>query len=333
MSRFREIQHAFARHFRADAVHALRSRVRSRSRVAHELVRDLSWPPFAADLPLAELRERYELPSSRYVDVDGVRVHVAEEGQGPTLVLVHGLMASLHTWDGWTAALRDSFRVVRLDLPGFGLTGPDPEARYDGVSLRKFFEKLRVQLGIERMFLAGNSLGGFVSWSYAVAHPERVEKLVLLDPLAYAMEPLPFVRALGSASGRWLGERLDPRASVARGVADVFGDVRRASPEAIRRYQDLALRPGNRRALGEFCSELMRMAADNPYEAEIARLRVPTLLLWGELDRWIAPSQIESWRRDVPGLRVKTYPGVGHVPMEEIPEESARDAKGFFTER
>jgi pimeloyl-ACP methyl ester carboxylesterase len=306
----------------------------TRSRAASQLLGGLSWPPFTKDLPLSELKAKYERPSSRWLEVDGVRVHYAIEGRedGPTLVLVHGLMSSLHTWDGWVRELGSEYRIVRFDLPGFGLTGPDPRGRYDGAELIRFFEEFRRALGVESMYLAGNSLGGFVSWYYAVAHPERVKKLVLVDPLGYAQEPLPFIKLLATSAGRWLGLHLDPRGTVAKGVYDVFGDRTKVTPDVIRRYQDMSLRPGNRGALVDFCVELMRWVDDNPYQKEIGKLAVPTLLMWGTDDRWIPPAHVREWQRDVPGLRTRLYEGVGHVPMEEIPERTARDALAFFTD-
>ena len=290
----------------------------------------LSWPPFAPDLPLDALQRRYHLPTSRYVDVDGMRVHVSDQGEGPVLVLVHGLVSSLHTWDGWADELADTFRIVRLDLPGFGLTGPHPRAAYDADSMVDFFEKFRIAMGLEKMHLAGNSLGGFVSWLYALRHPDRVEKLVLIDPVAYAQDLLPFIKLLSLPGAEYLGLRINPSRSVAQGIADVFGDPARVSAAVVRRYQDLALRPGNRAALIAYCRIMLQLNQNNPYEAQIAGLRVPTLLMWGKLDRWIPPCHVPLWQRDVRGLQVKLYEGVGHVPMEEAPEETARDARVFL---
>lgn len=302
----------------------------------------LSWPPFVPDLPLDALERRYRLPTSRWVDVDGLRVHVSiddppqtivaerDQRERPTLVLVHGLVASLHTWDGWVAELVDSFRIVRLDLPGFGLTGPHPAGRYDADTLIEFFERFRQVMGIEKMHLAGNSLGGFVSWLYALRHPERVEKMILIDPVAYPQELLPFIKLLTLPGAARLALRINPTRSVAQGVREVFGDAAKISADAVRRYQDLALRPGNRAALVAYCREMLQMHANNPYEAQIRDLAVPTLLMWGTLDRWIPPRHVPLWQRDVKDLQVKLYEGVGHVPMEEAPEETARDARAFL---
>ena len=135
---------------------------------------------------------------------------------------------------------------------------------------------------------------------------------------------------LGARGAERFGTRINPSRSIAKGVLDVFGDPRNVPEGAVRRYQELALRPGNRGALIAFCRNLMALHGKNPYEAEIPRLTVPTLLMWGTLDRWIPPRHVPLWQRDVKGLEVKLYEGIGHVPMEEAPAETARDAREFF---
>ena len=75
-------------------------------------------------IPLKELRAKYETPASQYLEIDGTRIHYRMEGSGPPLVLLHGVLAHLQTWDGWVERLKDRYRIFRVDLPGFGLTGP-----------------------------------------------------------------------------------------------------------------------------------------------------------------------------------------------------------------
>ncbi|MDB4976969.1 MAG: alpha/beta hydrolase fold, partial [Myxococcaceae bacterium] len=96
-------------------------------------------------------RLKYESESSRYVEVDGKRFHYRIEGSGPTLILLHGVMASLHTWDGWVEQLASSYRIIRLDLPGFGLSDPltSPD-HYSPEHSIEMFDKLRAAFGIER---------------------------------------------------------------------------------------------------------------------------------------------------------------------------------------
>jgi pimeloyl-ACP methyl ester carboxylesterase len=282
----------------------------------------------------AELEAKYANEHSRFIEIDGTRVHYRIEGSGPPLVLVHGVMAQLQTWDGWVDRLAQHFTMYRLDVPGFGLTGPAATRNYTPEYSLQFFEQIRVALGLERFYLAGNSLGGFLSWYYAAHHPERVERLILIDPLSYAQKAPTIMRFAASMPIRWIAPHCVPRPFIDDSLRQVYGDLSRMAPGTADRYHEMLLREGNRQAMVDyFLRAEAYFAAAGPYTRKLTELRCPTLLMWGEQDRWILPSHVESFRRDVPGLEVKLYPGVGHVPMEEIPEQTAADALAFLTRR
>lgn len=281
-------------------------------------------------IPLRTLQRRYEKPVSRYALIDGTRVHYTDEGRGPLLVLLHGVMASLHTWDGWVEQLSGHFRIIRVDLPGFGLTGPLARGSYTPEYALDFLETFRQHLGLERFHLAGNSLGGFLSWFYAVHHPQRVERLVLLDPIAYS-QPLPRLIALVATPGmNVLSRFLAPRRLVEHGIHEVYGDLSRMTPGTDRRYFEMLMRPGNKAGMVAYFSLLAEMNRKNRFADRVRELSVPTLLLWGARDRWVPPALVRRWQQDVPGLQVKVYPDGGHITMEELPAESARDALAFL---
>jgi len=138
----------------------------------------------------AEVEARYATPPSQFVTVDGLRVHYRDRGAGPAIVLLHGSHSSLFTWEGWAAALSPEHRVISLDLPGHGLTGPDPQGRYSIAEMADFLDRFLAAIKVERFSLAGNSMGGGVAWHYALAHPDRVDRLILVDAYAYP-QPLP----------------------------------------------------------------------------------------------------------------------------------------------
>jgi pimeloyl-ACP methyl ester carboxylesterase len=278
------------------------------------------------------IRTKYQTAASRYVEVDGKYFHYRIEGSGPTLILLHGVMASLHTWDGWVEQLASKYRIIRLDLPGFGLSDPltSPD-HYSPEHSIEMFDKLRAAFGVERFLLAGNSLGGFLSWFYAAHHPDRVEKLILVDPIAYP-QALPGVISFASLPG--IGEiarHWAPRVLVEQNVRQVYGDPSAITKATVERYYELLMHETNRSSMVAYFRRIRQFAKDVKIAPVVRKIQTPTLLMWGGKDRWVPPALIEKWKRDVKQLEVKVYPSAGHVPMEELPVETARDAHEFFS--
>jgi pimeloyl-ACP methyl ester carboxylesterase len=275
---------------------------------------------------------KYENHASRYVVVDGMRVHYRDEGQGPTLVLLHGVMASLHTWDGWVDALRPHYRIVRIDLPGFGFSDDlrSDEDYTPEASVKRMNALLRA-LGVDRFHLAGNSLGGFLSWYYAASHPERVDRMILISPIAYPQK-LPFVIEWFSKPGLGhLAQYVAPRFIVEQNVRMVYGDPTGMSPGTADRYYDLLQYGRNRIAMVKMFRVLRGYNESTTIAQRVRDVKTPTLLMWGAKDRWVPPALIDLWKRDIPGAAVQVYPDLGHVAMEELPDVTARDAHRFLT--
>ena len=288
-------------------------------------------------LSLAALKHRYGHPdcASRFVRLDGFNLHYRDQGSRdkPVLVLIHGVVASLHTWDAWLPAFASDYRVIRFDVPGFGLTGPPHRGEYSAERLLKVLDLLLDHLDVSKASIVGNSLGGYIAWNYALLKPERVEKLVLIDPAGYPMAKVPWMIASAALPGATLAIPLwMPRALIAEGVKQVYGEPARIQPGVIDRYYDLSRRPGNRLAMMKIFRLLLQVNRDELHSTpeRVAAIQAPTLLLWGALDRWISPSQVPLWQRDLPAIQVQLYAGVGHVPMEEIPARSAADTLRFL---
>ena len=291
-----------------------------------------SWAP---DRPVADLAPRWATPPSVFLEVDGLRVHLRDEGprDDPSpLVLLHGTSASLHTWDGWAAALGPRRRVIRFDLPGFGLTGPFPDADYRPERYLRFMRALLDRLGVARCVLAGNSFGGQVAWMTALDQPQRVEKLILVDAAGYpfrsASVPLGFRLARVPVLNRLMSVVL-PRALVAASVRNVYGDPAKVTPALVDRYFEITLREGNRDALVRRFAQF----PSGPEAARIAELRLPTLILWGGRDRLIPPADAERFHRDIAGSTVALFPALGHVPHEEDPSGTAAAVSAFLGPR
>ena len=284
---------------------------------------------YHADIPVDDLRAEFTNQESQFIDVLGMSVHYRDEGSGPLLVLIHGTAASLHTWDGWVDALQDDFRIVRLDIPAFGLTGPDPTGDYSIDRYVEFLEAFASALNLESFALAGNSLGGEIAWRYALAHPQRVNRLVLVDAVGYARsegqkENLAF--KLARTSGfKTVMSKITPRFLYRQGLLEVYGHASKVTEELVDRYFRLSLREGNRRAFAERV-----IAAQVPIKGDVRNITQPTLILWGADDLWIPLDHGRNFARDIAGSQLVVYPGVGHVPMEEIPEQSAADTRTFL---
>ena len=188
------------------------------------------------DQPVSALQAKWAPPPSQFIAVRGMQVHLRDEGprDDPVpIVLLHGTGASLHTWDGWTPELTRERRVIRFDLPGFGLTGPSPDGVYSIESYVDTVLGVADTLGVQRFILAGNSLGGYVPWATAVLHPERVERLILVDAAGYPFQsqsvPLAFRTARTPLLNVLMRDVL-PRGVVERSLRDVPAPPQRREP-------------------------------------------------------------------------------------------------------
>ena len=289
----------------------------------------LNWAP---DRPVEELKARWAPAPSQFIELMGMQVHLRDEGPRTDLqpiVLLHGTSASLHTWDGWTDALKGERRVIRMDLPGFGLTGPMPDGDYRLTRYVSFVIALLDQLGVQQAVLAGNSFGGNLAWKVAVDHPQRVSKLVLVDAAGYPFDPasMPIGFKIAQFPAlRPMMEHTLPRSMIESSVRNVYGDPAKVTPELVDRYLELTLRAGNRGAL----VERFRQSPSGEFTAQITQVRQPTLILWGGQDRLIPPDNALHFQRDIAGSRLVMFDALGHVPHEEDPVQTVAAVQDFL---
>ncbi len=287
---------------------------------------------WAPDKPVSALTTRWAPSPSRFLGVNGMQVHVRDEGprvDSVPIVLIHGTSASLHTWDGWAASLRGSHRVIRFDLPGFGLTGPSPDNDYSLAAYTRITLQILDSLGVSRFAIAGNSLGGEVAWHVAAATPDRVSALILVDaagyPIVSANVPIGF-RLARTPGLAWLFTRILPRGVVASSVRSVYGDPSRVTDSLVTRYYELTLREGNRASLPLRFAQ----AGNSADSSRIATIRVPTLIMWGGRDGLIPPDHAGRFARDIAGSRLVLFPELGHVPHEEDAAKTVAAARTFL---
>ncbi|MCY1273793.1 2-hydroxy-6-oxononadienedioate/2-hydroxy-6-oxononatrienedioate hydrolase [compost metagenome] len=288
-----------------------------------------AWAP---DIPVDQLKARWAAPPSQFVEVEGLQVHLRDEGprdDPQPLLLLHGTSASLHTWDGWVEALKPAHRVIRIDLPGFGLTGPFADNDYGTAHYNRFLAALLDRLGVARVAVAGNSLGGLLAWQFALAEPQRVGRLILVDAAGYPRNATSIPLGFRLANQPWLQPLMRnvlPRELIAASVRNVYGDPDKVSPELIERYYQLSLREGNREAL----RQRFKQGWNFDDHARIGQLRQPTLIIWGGRDRLIPPDNAARFKRDIAGSRLALFDDLGHVPQEEDPARSVAPVLRFL---
>lgn len=300
--------------------------------VAVALIGILAWG-YAPDTDPAAMRAEYTNASSRFVEVQpGLKVHVRVEGNsaGPALLMLHGSNASLQTWEPWVQRLGKDYRIVSMDLTGHGLTGPHPKRDYRVETTVGVVDAVMTKLGINRFVLAGNSMGGWVSWNYALAHPDKLTALILIDA-AGAPDSEPTAIPIGFRLARSQAVRpilkvFTPRSIIAKSLDQTMSVKAPLTEAAIDRYWELLRYPGNRQATGDR-QDVPRKPATRD---QMKRLTMPTLVLWGAQDKLIPVRAADWFAGAIPGAKKIVYPKVGHIPMEEVPDRSAADVRAFL---
>ncbi|CAH0995806.1 hypothetical protein EMA8858_01933 [Emticicia aquatica] len=288
------------------------------------------------DIPLDVLIKKYTDKESEFVTINGLQVHYRDEGDpndSIPLVLLHGTGASLHTWDGWVSALKTDKRVIRLDLPAYGLTGPNPAGDYSQQYYATFVNDFLTKIGVKRCIIGGNSLGGSISWNFAVKYPEKVSKMILVDAGGYAMKsksvPIAFQLA-GLPVIKNLFKYVTPRSIIQKSVENVYSDKSKVSEKLVDRYFELSLREGNRQAFIDRMSAFRAKGLESDNSLKIKSLQIPTLIIWGENDFLIPLDVAQKFHTDLPNDTLVIFKNLGHTPMEEDAESTVAVVKTFL---
>jgi pimeloyl-ACP methyl ester carboxylesterase len=275
------------------------------------------------DVPAAEVEAKWARPPSQFVTLDGTRLHFRDEGSGPVVVLLHANYSSLFMWEPWVAALKDRYRVIRVDLPAHGLTGPEPNGNYTLERIQQLFERFVDSRNLERFTVVGTSIGGTVAMRYTADHPDRIERLVLISP--GSLEPRVRGRKTPAAVPRVadvLGYVL-PKSFTRFMLTNDYGDPTRVSESVVDEWYEMWMREGNRLAM----IELLRQYVSGGVEEKIRAVSVPVLLIWGEKNKRV-PVSLAYETRDLlensPEVRLEILPGIGHMLVQEAPQESAQ---------
>ena len=285
---------------------------------------------YTPDLRRAGLEAAYTGENDAFITIEGLRLRVRETGRTnlSALILLHGLGSSLETWEPWARSLSVTHRVIRFDLPGFGLTGEDPSGDYSDARTVRVLLALMDRLSLGRATLVGNSLGGKIAWMFAEAHPDRVDRLILISPDGFASPGFEYgKRAEVPVMAKALPFVL-PSAMLRANIAAAYGDPARLTDATVARYRDMMLAPGVRRALLARMDQVML----EPPEPLLRQIVAPTLLLWGEKDALIPFSNAGDYLAAIKTSRLVSFPDLGHVPQEEAPERSLQPVTTFLNE-
>ncbi|MDB9990489.1 alpha/beta hydrolase [Flavobacteriales bacterium] len=276
------------------------------------------------DIPIEELKKKYTDSYSSFVRVGGMEVHYRDQGKqidSTPIVLIHGTGSSLHTYDHWTKELAMNHRVIRMDLPGYGLTGPFSNRDYSYKNYVIFLKDFLKSIGIKKCILAGNSLGGNIAWRFTNEYSEMVEKLILIDaagypmksksiPLAFKIAQIPVIQNIFTF--------ITPRFVAKASVENVYKNKTKVDEELVDRYFELTLRKGNRQAF----VDRFKVKSDTISHKKIKLINQRTLILWGEEDELIPSEMAYLFHDNLPDDTLVILKNVGHVPMEESPSES-----------
>jgi pimeloyl-ACP methyl ester carboxylesterase len=284
------------------------------------------------DVPVDELITKYNVQATDFISVDGMNVHFRKEGpesDSVPLVLIHGTGSSLFTWNDWTHLLKGNRKVIRMDLPGFGLTGPHPSNDYSLDIYVDFMHSFLQALNIKKCILVGNSLGGQISWQYALKYPEQVERMILIGSAGYPTKsknvPLPLV-IMRIPVVREVFEKETTHDVIRQSLEYLYADPSKVTDSLVTLYYDLTRRNGNREAL----TERMESIGDAGPWQKLPTIKTPALILWGEKDLLIPLEYGQRFDKDLPNSTLVVMPNAGHMPMEEIPKESALIARNFI---
>jgi pimeloyl-ACP methyl ester carboxylesterase len=286
-----------------------------------------------ADISADDLKKEYANEHSKFIEIDEMQVHYRDEGKGVPIVLVHGTASSLHTWDAWTKELTKNYRVIRMDLPAFGITGPNKNADYSIKAYTAFLDQFLTKINVDSFYLVGNSLGGNIAWNYTAEHPKKIEKLILVDasglptnkpqPAIFKMAKTPVLSSLFLY--------VTPKFFIKKNMKEVYGDKSKLTDSLVTRYHKMALRVGNRQAFIDRAKIDFKLGAKVNVD-KLKSIQTPTLLIWGAKDTWIPLDNGKRMDRILPNSKLVVLENSGHVPMEENPTESVEILKDFLND-
>lgn len=274
------------------------------------------------------VKQSLQTPSSKFIQWKDAEIHYTDEGEGFPVLMIHGFGGAFTHFDDLAHLMKDKYRIIRVDLPGFGLSeypsSCDPKAftkSYEDY-LNFFLDTLK----LDSLFIIGNSLGGLIAWNAAVQHPEKVKKLVLLSSAGYDMDK---VLSPGKILQYDIIQKIvlkgQPLSLTKKVQENAFYKKERVSDGMVLKINQYTNREG---VIPHMIN--VALTKDFPDTSQIKKVKCPTLIIWGREDNVIPVEHAERFHRDIKNSKVIIFEKSGHCSMMEDPKETAEACLHFF---
>jgi pimeloyl-ACP methyl ester carboxylesterase len=278
-----------------------------------------------------EAKKRYSTAASHFINWKGAEIHYTDEGAGPNVLMIHGFGGNFTNFDSLAAIMKSGYRVVRLDLPGFGLSDlPDSQDSLKDL-YGSFLSNMLDTLHMDSVYVIGNSMGGWMGWELAAAKPEKVQKLVLLCSAGYDIEAVKanigHMELMQSTLFRKLTEKGIPLWITEGSARKIRSEWETVNPDEVRVNNGIMNRQGN-------FQNIITLGNSGvfPDTSLIAKVTCPTLIIWGKNDVIVPCDHADRFKRDIKNSTVIVYDTCGHVPQMEYPHRVAEDVERFLSE-
>ena len=279
------------------------------------------------DTSPAEMVAKYGQGAIKIKDGLGGYLYYRDQGnkEGPVLLLLHGSNSSMQTWNGMIGVLSSSYRLISFDQYGHGITGQHPHDDYSANAQIKAATTVLDAVGVDQAIWVGNSMGGWLTWRAALAVPDRVSGIVLIDASGAqgGQKPELYLAAklMKSSVGQQLVKYITPRSIVRSSIEDNYVDHSKITDQLIDQYWELLRFPGNRDAV----AHRVNTSREPDVWNSVGDIKQPTLLIWGEQDVITPFSDTALFKEKIPHSKLVSYPNAAHLPMEELPIDVAND--------
>lgn len=271
---------------------------------------------------------------SKWISIDGHSQHYIDEGQGNTLLFVHGTPEWSFGFRDVIKELKQNYRCVAIDHLGFGLSDKPSNASYTVEAHIKRLTKFIQQLQLTDITIVANDFGGGIALGYALFHTNNIRSIVLFNTWMWSLREDKHFSGPASAIDSWFGRILYRTFNLPVNVImpSAYGDKKKLTPEVLKHYKKVVPDSSSRIALYAIALELMN--ASPLWESLWNRMHdlenKPFLIFWGMRDKFIPPAALEKWRQRLPKARVVEYPDAGHFVQEEKPLEMVSEIRDFL---